>query len=189
MPATPRRITLIRHAEKPDEKNPEQLPHGMTENGEIQPTSLTVRGWQRAGGLAVVFGPPHDQPSPPHMRPTVLYAPAYPDGLTHRPTETITPLSRRLGLTIQAPVPKGAEAALVTEHLLGQADQDVLVCWEHHHLPAIAAALAGAVHVSASAPNATLWPDDDFSSALVYTRNGDGVYALAQVKVAVLDGD
>ncbi|THF86540.1 histidine phosphatase family protein [Deinococcus sp. KSM4-11] len=179
MPATPRTITLIRHAEKPDEKHPDHPPLGVNEDGQPSPTSLTVRGWQRAGALTVQFG----QHIMPLARPSSLYAPAYPDGPSHRPRETITPLARHLGLTIHTPQPKGNEAALVTDHLLREPDADILVCWEHHHLPALAAALAASVHVSGTARNAVLWPDDDFSSALVYSRNGNGAYTLVQVRV------
>ncbi|GGR31778.1 hypothetical protein GCM10008957_48000 [Deinococcus ruber] len=161
----------------------------MDEHGQPNTESLIPRGWQRAGALAAVLG--GDVPPPPFVRPTAVFAPAYPDGALHRPGETITPLARRLQVHLQTPVPKGQEEMLVSGSLLALAgqNQDVLVCWEHHHLPALAAALTQALGISTLPPNATLWPETDFSSALVFVRQQDSVYALTQTTLKLLDGD
>ncbi|MER9191238.1 hypothetical protein [Mesorhizobium australicum] len=45
-------VMIIRHAEKPIPGGPDL---GVTEQGESDPASLTVRGWQRAGGLCRFF--------------------------------------------------------------------------------------------------------------------------------------
>lgn len=45
-------VMIIRHAEKPV---PGGADFGVTEQGEVDPASLTVRGWQRAGGLCSFF--------------------------------------------------------------------------------------------------------------------------------------
>ena len=187
MTTEPRTITILRHAEKPSEPGSPQPFFGVNEQGQAQAESLTVRGWQRAGALSAALGAA-SVPAP-FVRPTVLFAPFYPDGTPHRPGETITPLARRLKLAVQMPVPKGQEAVLVSASLRPQSEQDVLVCWEHHHIPAIAVALAQALGVSTLAPNATLWPDTDFSSALLFVRQPGGEYTLTQHKLVLLDGD
>jgi len=187
MTAGPRTITILRHAEKPSAVDSLQPAFGVDEQGRPQTESLIPRGWQRAGALAAVLG--STAPPPPFVRPTVLFAPAYPDGTLHRPGETITPLARRLKVQIQTPVPKGQEDGLARDSLLHQRGEDVLVCWEHHHIPAITAALALALGVSTLTPNGTLWPDTDFSSALMFVSQPDGLYTLRQTQLSLLDGD
>ncbi|QFP75520.1 hypothetical protein [Deinococcus sp. AJ005] len=187
MTTTLHTITILRHAEKPSAADSPQPAFGVNEQGRPQAESLTPRGWQRAGALAAVLG--SATPPAPFVRPAALFAPAYPDGASHRPGETITPLARRLKLHIQTPVPKGQEDILVSDSLLSQSGQDVLVCWEHHHIPAIAAALALALGVNTLTPNGTLWPDTDFSSALVFARQPNGLYTLMQTRLRLLDGD
>lgn len=189
MPNSPRSITLIRHGEKPGETNPGQPPMGVNENGLPDPSSLTPRGWQRAGALAARLG--GAQVLSPFARPTALFAPAYPDGAPHRPGETLLPLARRLNLSIQTPVQKGQEALLVSGSLLAQDGQDILVCWEHHHIPAIVAALIPVLGITdGSLPaQGQVWPDADFCSALIFTRQAAGKYALIQTSQDLLDGD
>ena len=46
-------LMIIRHAEKPDESFPGS---GFTENGDKDKKSLVIRGWQRAGAWATLFG-------------------------------------------------------------------------------------------------------------------------------------
>jgi len=187
MKTGPRTITILRHAEKPSAVDSLQPAFGVDEQGRPQAESLIPRGWQRAGALAAMLG--SAAPPSPFVRPTALFTPAYPDGTLHRPGETVTPLARRLKLQIQTPVAKGQEDALVSASLLLQSGQDVLVCWEHHHIPAITAALTLALGVSTLTPNGTLWPDTDFSSALVFVRQADGLYTLTQTRLSLLDGD
>src|ERR687887_596933 len=45
---------LIRHAEKPPDSPP---PYGVSDDGQPDAQSLTIRGWQRAGALAALFDP------------------------------------------------------------------------------------------------------------------------------------
>lgn len=185
MPA-PRSITIIRHAEKPNENDPKDPPFGVLPDGTENPHSLTPVGWQRAGALAALVGGPAVRT--PFVRPTVLIAPQYPDrDDIHRPHQTIVPLAARVGVPIGSPVTEGHEDDLARQILLMDA-HDVLVCWEHHHLPAIVAGLAPALGVTALPPNAVEWPDDDFWSALVFVNAG-GVWTLVQVSQALLAGD
>ena len=45
---SPTRIMIIRHAEQHEVA-------GITREGQVDPQSLTVRGWQRAGALVPFF--------------------------------------------------------------------------------------------------------------------------------------
>lgn len=186
MPDLPRTITIIRHAEKPIGSDP---PFGVTEEGHHSPFSLTPLGWQRAGALALRFD--SDEMPAPFVRPSALFAPKYPDGLPHRPQETITPLARKLGLNIDLSKQKEETEAFVKDVLLGQTGQDVLVCWEHHHIPPLVAALAPALGLSTEniPPCGLIWPDNDFSSVLVFAAQEGGGYTATQVSEKVLSGD
>ncbi|RNJ41805.1 hypothetical protein B5V01_21690 [Mesorhizobium erdmanii] len=86
-------VMIIRHAEKP---LPESTILGVDEQGEMDNASLTVRGWQRAGGLCAIF----QSPSSPLARPASIVAsgPIKKDGSgtkSKRPSQTIAPLARR----------------------------------------------------------------------------------------------
>ena len=74
MKTAPRTVMILRHAEKPDEKDPRHPPFGVDEAGQAKPTSLIPRGWQRAGALAAMFCAA--SLPPPFVRPTLLVAPA-----------------------------------------------------------------------------------------------------------------
>lgn len=182
---SPNSITIIRHGEKPD-KDPTQPPFGVEADGTQNPDSLTPAGWQRAHALADLL-----TASPvrsPFVRPTLLVAPQYAkDQENRRPYETITPLSQALAESIQTPFPEDQEKSLA-DWLAAQDGTDVLVCWEHHRIPAIAGPLAQALGVSDLPANAQTWPDDDFWSALVFTI-GTGTASVVQTSEALMPGD
>src|SRR5690348_6350438 len=48
------KIMLIRHGEKPSDDGSIR---GVDQNGDHDPNELSVRGWQRAGGLVRLFAP------------------------------------------------------------------------------------------------------------------------------------
>jgi len=52
------KILIIRHAEKPDDPTAPWPGPSFTEDGKIDPDdrSLVIRGWQRAGSWAALFG-------------------------------------------------------------------------------------------------------------------------------------
>jgi hypothetical protein len=125
-------IGLIRHGEKPLGNE-----GGVAFDGRSDPTGLSVRGWQRAGALAVRFGGPLR--SAFFIKPTALYA-AVDRGRSPRPYDTLRPLSELLGLPITR-LPSGDAQAAATQ-IKAQAGNP-LVCWRHQELPALARALLG----------------------------------------------
>lgn len=177
----PKTIMLIRHAEKP-EKPP---PYGVNEKGKHDPDSLCVQGWQRAGALVAFFTTPAVEGI---VVPNILYAANVPndtsfgeDAQSHRPIETLTPLSRVLA----------GSAPFVTSFKLGeeteiakdilQRDDCVLVAWEHKRIPLITAALG------AKAPAS--WPAHRFDVVWVLSLQRGGTYGFAQVDQSLLSGD
>jgi broad specificity phosphatase PhoE len=171
-------VMLVRHAEKQPDDPP---PFGINEDGSADKHSLTARGWQRAGALVEFFA----SPSLPIVSPDVIYATAVDtsesvgdDSKSLRPQETVTPLARRLGLSLKAPFVVGQEAALAKK--IESQTGFVLVAWEHKHIPLIAAAL--------KAKTPTAWPEDRFDLVWLLTR-GDRGYKFRAVPQLLLDGD
>ena len=201
----PRTIYLIRHGEKPpNPPGPGQPPPavapagaalGIDATGCVNDHSLTPRGWQRSGALAVLFGPAGSQDRIPRVStPSRVFAPDYgspAESAQHRPHQTVEPLARRLGLAIETPVAKGAEAELVRRHLLPATDEHVLVCWEHEHLTGMIVALAQSVTIEPKPSPDLHWPDDRFDMVLVLSRDDDreATYRLVQLPQLLLDGD
>ena len=136
-------ILIIRHAEKPHDPKAPWPDDGLTEGGATDNKSLVVRGWQRAGSWAALFG--SGLGGGEYPRPAAIYA-ADPNSTTgddpsQRPFETIRPLAARLNLTPITNHALGDEDNLVKE-IVGLTGV-VLVSWEHKNiyryiLPAIA---------------------------------------------------
>src|SRR5208283_4221632 len=126
-------LIVIRHAEKPDDP---ALGPGLTAQGDPDKHSLVVRGWQRAGAWAALFGP--DGSRPDYPTPDVVYA-ADPDAaptedgsVSKRPYETVLPLAQRLQRPAIVAYGVGDEVALLDEAC--QRTGVVLICWEHKHI-------------------------------------------------------
>lgn len=178
---------IIRHGEKPADPPAQPPPYGIDAAGEQSEHSLLPRGWQRAGALAVILG---EGAQPPLATPQAVYAPDYGhDVVVHRAVETVTPLAHRLGLTVQTPARKGEEDHFVDQHLMATTGT-ALVCWEHHHIPALAEAYARAVGLAVAElpPVARFWPEDDFWSVILFRSDGGGP-RVEVVSQAALDGD
>jgi hypothetical protein len=124
-------LMIIRHAEKPDESFPGS---GFTEKGVEDKKSLVIRGWQRTGAWAALFGSRLGGTEYP--TPDFIYA-ATPSGeenkgASNRPAETVAPLGEKLAkrVNVNTKFAQGQEDQLMRE-VLGLSG-NVLVCWEHH---------------------------------------------------------
>ncbi len=178
MPVT---VSLIRHAEKQSDEGP---PYGVLADGSRDPYSLTPRGWQRAGALVSLFVPRSGAAAaPPLPTPAHLFASEVgPHSHSRRPSETLQPLSDRLGVPIAEPVRPDALDELVAA--IRACAGHVLVAWEHKRIPLIVDRLLGG---ATGTPQT--WPDDRFDLVWVVERDGDGRARLRQVPRLLLAGD
>jgi hypothetical protein len=176
----PQKIILIRHAEKPLQPPP----YGVDENGVESKHCLTPRGWERAGALVAFFRHPTVAGI---ATPNALYASGGRTSLVGddgadigrslRPQQTLTPLSRKLSLSINTSYDVGEEQALANEIL--ELEGVVLVAWVHKYLPVLARLL------KADAPEH--WPA---RYDPVWILDFDGKrYELTQTFQSLLDGD
>lgn len=165
----PQQIYVIRHGEKPTDAT--RPPFGVDVDGNRNPSSLSPKGWQRSGALAVLFSPAV-APKEGLRTPTALYATAYGDAPVtkiHRPYQTLLGLSRRLGLPIQSPDLIGRETAFADAVLSSGADV-VLICYEHQRIPALVQGFPTAD--GAAIPAA--WPDDRYDVIWTFTFDPAG---------------
>ncbi|MUL48623.1 twin-arginine translocation signal domain-containing protein [Mycobacterium sp. CBMA293] len=165
-------LYLIRHAEKP---TGDGAPYGVDDQGRPDKHSLTAQGWARAHALVGLFTSGQRGIATPQH----LFA-ARPDG-SRRPPETITPLAQRLGLPIDATI--SADDAAAAAAAAAATPGIALMAWEHHAIPAIAAALG-----SVDPPPPAKWPGDRFDVVWVFTRAGAG-WQFSQAPQLLLDGD
>lgn len=186
--ATTPKIMVIRHAEKPTGDI-----QAMKVDGSHDPESLIVQGWQRAGALTALFAPFNGPLQNSALAtPTMIYASGYRekgdpkngDSKSKRPVETVTPLSQRLGLTINESFGKDDKGP---ENMVADAIQQsgvVLIAWQHQEIARIANAILG----NTSAPQT--WPGDRFDLVWVFDLDtATGQYALTQVPQNLLAGD
>jgi hypothetical protein len=190
----PQQIYIIRHGEKPPGPLPGQPasssgpPFGVDADGNQNVNSLSPKGWQRAGALAVLFSPAAGCSHLGLRTPTALYATSYGDAYQtriHRPYQTIQGLSQRLGVPIQSPEPLGEEGAFIDAVLSSGADV-VLISYEHHRIPAL---VQGIPTVGGTAIPA-VWPDDRYDVIWTFTLDpATRRYVFGQVPQQLLDGD
>lgn len=172
-------LMIIRHAEKPKEAWPGP---GLSDQGSPDDESLVIRGWQRAGAWATLFGAGLGAPDYPI--PDAIYAADPGAGPSRRPFETVSPLSGRLGVTTNRSFPVGGEQALVAE-LIGLSGT-VLVCWEHK---AIVAEIVPRLALSAGSPPQH-WPKERFDAVLRFDRaDGAGAFRFGMLLPRLLSGD
>jgi hypothetical protein len=186
MNTPPRTIYLIRHGEKPDHQSPDQAT-GVEIGGEHNSHSLTPRGWQRSGALAVLFTRPPRPGDTALAVPDRLICPDYGDrtgGAIHRPYQTLLALSGVTGRPIETPYRETHEADLATAVLAGKAGT-VLICWEHGRIPVIAAA------IPTTTPVPVEWPDHRFDLIWQFTLADQATltYVFREVAQNVLEGD
>jgi hypothetical protein len=181
LPKAPR-IMLMRHAEKPSK---DDVPFGVTLQGEHSKESLEVRGWQRAGALTQLFAPANGRLSNASLtRPKFLYAskPLLRKG-SRRPMETITPLAEKLKIKIRSGFARSELDEMLEEVFACKGP--VLICWQREYIPEIAAQILGK---STGVPET--WPEDRFDMIWVFDLNrSTGKYRFKQVPQRLLDGD
>jgi hypothetical protein len=175
MPAT--KIMLIRHAEKPDDKD-----GGVDQKGNADKRDLIVRGWQRAGALVQFFANPRD-PNGPIKRPATMFATEPATGSeSKRPLHTVTPLAKFLNLNINSTIAEGSEDALVKAAIA--ANGVLLIAWHHEKIPAI----ANLILQNQSAPQK--WPGDRFDVVWIFSRTAaTAPWTFSQAPQLLLSGD
>ncbi len=176
-------ILLVRHAEKPDEAFPGP---GLNQDGKKNDKSLVVRGWQRAGAWAALFG---SALAADYPRANVVYA-AKPeengDSKSERPFETSLPTADRLHLDVETKWGIGDETKLVKE-ITGLTGV-VLVFWEHK---AICGEIVPALLGEQAIPGVpTKWDGDRFDVVLRFDRAlPDAPWSFRQLSPRLLSGD
>ena len=151
-PSGPAEIIVIRHGEKPaDKENPHLSPEGIRRAEELVTFMTTDPGITKGGAPAVIYA----------TRTTK-------DDDGQRTQETVAPLARALKLEVQTPYlgkeyRKLAKAVLKNPALVGKR---ILICWNHENLPQLAAALG-------VSPEPGKWKDRIYDRVWVISyRNG-----------------
>jgi hypothetical protein len=165
--AQPSQVLIIRHAETPPEKGHEDL---------------SIKGQERAMAFVPFFT---QTPELVYQGlPVALFATRpVPGDLNQYTLETITPLSNRLKVLIDAHYAKGDIAGLAQEILTNPKYKRkmVLICWDHEYIPRLAAALG-------VFPQIPAWPAHVFDRVLVITYR-DGQASLVNMPQRLLFGD
>jgi hypothetical protein len=180
-------IMLIRHAEKPDDPS---LGGGLTVEGDPDKHSLVIRGWQRAGAWAALFGSGTLEADFP--RPDIVYAadpgkPSTDDGsVSKRPYETILPLCERLRIKPDTKFGVGEEATMLDK--VRQLTGTVLICWEHKRI--VAAILPELARGQTLPHLPTKWDGTRFDVVLRFDRAQSGAqWSFRQLFPRLLAGD
>jgi hypothetical protein len=178
-------LMIIRHAEKPDRSFPGS---GFTANGEEDKESLVIRGWQRAGAWATLFG--SELGLPDYPTPDFIYAATPGDeennGASNRPAETVAPLGEKLAkrVRVSTKYALGQEATLMKE-VLGLSG-NVLICWEHHAI--IGGILPEIPAVEGKLPKK--WNGDRFDVVLrLDGSSASGPFAFRELYPCLLSND
>ncbi|HSZ52053.1 MAG TPA: hypothetical protein VK801_10820 [Caulobacteraceae bacterium] len=173
-------LMVIRHAEKPGEawRGP-----GLTEQGEENGKSLVIRGWERAGAWAALFGSRlggADYPTP-----GALFA-ARPEGsASQRAADTLRPLAERLGLLLDLSFAQGEEDKLMERALA--LSGVALVSWEHKK---IAEAIVPRIPVQPGVALPAQWPSDRYDVVLRFDRAARAErFSFRQLRPRLLSGD
>lgn len=177
-------LFIIRHGEKPVPGDPSP---GLTPSGSADPTCLTIRGWQRAGAWAALFGAAAGEDYP---MPTLVYASdpsrSPEDGPpSQRPYQTVVPLSAKLGKGTQAHFAQGEEAALAAD--IAQREGVMLVAWEHKRI--MSDLLPHLLHPGLPGVP-TRWQGKRFDVAFCLRRaDGGAPWSFRQMMPHLLGGD
>lgn len=124
--ATPKKVILIRHAEKNPGEN-----------------HLNLKGYERAGALPYYFSgtPLYKDPAPTHIFAAALHE----TDSSVRPIQTCTPIANHFNVPLNIDF-KNTETDKIAQEILKNPkynDSTVLVCWSHGHIRPIVLALGG----------------------------------------------
>ena len=173
----PAKVMIIRHAEKPGEGR-----DGIGPDGRPDEESLSVPGWRRSGALVRFFAPVDGHFARPGIaKPEMIFASRVgPGSMSKRPYQTVAPLARFLGLTVEQSwlYQQTNELAAAVVESTGV----LLVSWEHKVIRELVAALIG------SAPFVPEWPDSRFDMVYVLDRVGAS-WSLTQVPQLLFTDD
>ena len=170
----PQKIMVIRHAEKPIDGGAK----GIDPQGAVNPRSLTVRGWQRAGALTRFFSAP---PIATILAPDIIYAAGTgPGSPSRRPIDTAEPIAAKLGCSFVTKFLK-EECDAVAADVMRQSGT-VLIVWEHKMLPAL-------IHAFPKAPTVpSRWPPYRFDVVWILDYENNG-WLFTQLPQCLLAGD
>jgi hypothetical protein len=177
----PRKVIIIRHAEKPAEG----VADGVDMAGNPDPHSLTPAGWQRAGALVRFFAPRTGQGVLPVSTPDAIFAAGVGPGRpSKRAIQTAWPLASFLARERAVP--------FVASHLKDDLDalaEDVLarsgcvlLVWEHKMMAALVHRLTSGAHRLAP------WDSECFDGIWLLDRSGSG-WAFSQASQHLLPAD
>jgi len=179
-------IFVIRHGEKP-EKNSDSI--GLNVDGEKDKLGLTIRGWQRAGAWATLFG--SSGASQLYLRPHRIYAVNPDQGVngedpSHRAFQTVMPLADRLAMKVDISFKQGAEDALFKQ--VSSQTGVLLICWEHKSIgTGLLPAFFGS-HLPANVP--PKWDKTRFDVVFKLSRDGfNSEWSFEQLFPITLCGD
>ncbi|WP_158810886.1 histidine phosphatase family protein [Beijerinckia sp. L45] len=176
-------LIFVRHGEKPGSDFPGG---GTSVDGTDDDKSLIVRGWQRSGAWAALFGTGLGGPDYPV--PGIVYAAAPDTGKddSRRPFETAGPTANRLHRDPVTTWAVGEEDDLVAE--ITKLTGVVLVFWEHK---AIAKTIVPALCGDQRLPGVPLkWDSDRFDIALRFDRaTPSDPWSFRQLSPRLLVGD
>lgn len=175
-------VMFVRHGEKPGKQGP---PHGINHYGEHDAHSLSVRGWTRAGALAVLIANAPLDAYPHMVVPDRIIAtkPSH-EAKSRREVDTAVPLARRLDVEIDEGHGHGHEEAL-RESILTD-PRNTLVVWHHGTM----AHLVRGFPISNPDDVPKHWPDERFDLIWILTREPDErAYRFIGIAQRLLDGD
>jgi hypothetical protein len=176
------KIMIIRHGEKPADAG---FPRGVTDHGLKDNESLSVKGWQRAGALAVLFAPTYGPlqndkiATPDHM-----FAPGIGrHSNSKRSEQVISILADKLEQKVNTKFIKGDEVEVAKKAM--KCGGTVLIAWEHVNIHLIANEIMGN---TTSVPQS--WPGKRYDLIFVFDYDEEkDAYVFSQTTQMVLPGD
>lgn len=177
----PSLILALRHGEKPANAEDPGRPlddagPGLDERGDINPASLTIRGWQRAGALA---GSRLCSLLPRQPVELSVLVPEYGSTQRHRAYETVHGLAQNLRVEPE-PVCAADDVGTLLASVISR-QGTVVVCWEHSALADFGRRLAPEVPEG--------WPDGRFDLVWRFTPSEQALFSWEQFPQVLLPGD